>query len=96
MSVEEAEGDVPQAMRAQRITRAFCHHVDTEHLFWGEAGTWKHDMAWTLRTYSKVAVLQDGDWVLYPDEEEADRARWAEYTCPGEYEASSGMVPRRS
>lgn len=89
-------GKVPQALRGQGITRAVCYHVDTEHLFWGEAGTWKHDMAWSLRTYSKVAVLQGGEWVLYPDEENADRARWAEYECPGVYEASSGMVPRRS
>jgi hypothetical protein len=87
-------GKVPPAMRAQGITRVVCYHVDTEHMFWGEAGTWKHVMAWTLRTYSKGAARQDGRWVLYPDEDEADRERWAEYECPGEYEASSSMVPR--
>ena len=89
-------GTIPQPMRAQGVTQAICYHVDTEHLFWGEGGAWKHEMAWALRTYSKVAVRQGGDWVLYPDEENADRARWAEYECRGEYEASSGIIPRRS
>jgi hypothetical protein len=89
-------GTVPQAKQAAGITRAACYHVDVEHMFWGEGGSWKHEMAWALRTYSKVAVWQDGGWVLYPDEENADRERWAEYECRGEYEASSGLVPRRS
>ena len=89
-------GTVPTQSAAQRITRALCYHVDTEHLYWGEGGTWKHDMAWALRTYSKVAVLQDGEWILFPDEDQGDRGRWAEYACPGEYEASSGLVPRKS
>jgi hypothetical protein len=53
-------------------------------------------MAWALRTYSKVAVMQDGEWILYPDKETADQARWIEYQCPGEFESSSGMVPRGS
>jgi hypothetical protein len=88
-------GTVPPEMAAQGITRALCYHVDTEQLYWGEGGTWKHDMAWALRTYSKVAVLQDGKWVLFPDEDEGDRERWEEYACPGEYEASSGLVPRK-
>jgi len=89
-------GTVPQGKMAGGITRAVCYHVDVEHLFWGESGSWKHEMAWALRTYSKVAVLQNGAWVLYPEEDESDRARWAEYECPGEYEASSGIIPRRS
>lgn len=87
-------GTVPQASRALGITRAICYHVDTEQMFWGESGAQKHEMAWTLRTYSKVAARQGGRWVLYPDEDEADRDRWAEFECPGEYEASSSMVPR--
>jgi hypothetical protein len=89
-------GTVPSGSRAGVITRALCYHVDTEKLFWGEVGQWKHEIAWALRTFSKVAVLQDGGWILYPDEDNDDRARWIEFECPGEYEASSGMVPRRS
>lgn len=89
-------GTIPQAKQAGGITRAVCYHVDVEYLFWGGGGSWKHEMAWGLRTYSKVAVVQDGEWILYPDEDETDRARWSEYECPGEYEASSKMVPRRS
>ncbi len=89
-------GTVPAGSRANGITRALCYHVDTEKMFWGEVGQWKHEMAWALRTFSKVAVLHDGEWILYPDEENDDRARWIEFQCPGEYEASSGLVPRRS
>ncbi len=89
-------GTVPADARALGIRRARCYRVDTEHLFWGESGLWKHEMAWALRTFSKVAVMRDGQWTLYLDEENADRARWIEYQCPGEYESSSGIVPRRS
>jgi hypothetical protein len=89
-------GKVPADAHALGIVRARCYHVDVEHLFWGESGTWKHEMAWALRTYSKVAALCDGEWILYPDEDNADRSRWIEYQCPGEYESSSSLVPRRS
>ena len=89
-------GPVPSGSRAGGITRALNYHVDTEKLLWGEVGPWKHEMAWGLRTFSKVAVLRDGEWILCPDEDSDDRARWIEFQCPDEYEASSGMVPRRS
>jgi hypothetical protein len=87
-------GTVPPASRARGITRAICYYVDIEHMYWAGGGTWKHDMAWALRTLSKVAVRQDGRWVLYPDEDEADRDRWAQFECPAEYEASSSLVPQ--
>lgn len=92
----DGAGTVPAGSRANGITRALCYHVDTEKLFWGEVGQWKHEMAWALRTFSKVAVLDNGKWILYTDEENDDRARWTEFQCPGEYEASAGIVPRRS
>lgn len=89
-------GIVPEDAKSLGIMRARCYYVDTEHLFWGESGPWKHEMAWALRTRSKVAVMREGEWILYPDEEAADQARWIEYRCPGEFESSSGMIPRRS
>lgn len=89
-------GTVPAGRKLEGITRAYCYHVDVEHLFWGESGAWKHEMAWALRTYSKVAFLKDGEWVLSPDEDQADRARWSEYACPGQYEGSSRLAPRKS
>jgi hypothetical protein len=88
------KGAVPASRRAQGITKAICYQVDIEEMFWGESGSQKHEMAWAQKTYSKVAVRQDGRWILYPDEEQADRSRWAEYACPGEYEASSSLIPR--
>ena len=78
------------------IERAICYRVEIEQLFWGESGSWKHEMAWSVRTVSKVTILQNGTWVLYPDQDSADAARWAEYGCPGPYESSSRLVPRRS
>jgi hypothetical protein len=89
-------GTVPPDAQALGVRRARCYYVDVEHLFWGESGLWKHEMAWGLRTYSKVAVMRAGEWSLFPDEDSADRARWTEYRCPGDYQSSSGVVPRRS
>jgi len=89
-------GTVPPEAKDLEITKAICYQVEVEQLFWGESGSWKHEMAWSIRTGSKVTVLQKGTWMLYPDEESADAARWAEYDCPGPYESSSQLVPRRS
>ena len=89
-------GTVPPEAKDLEITKAICYQVEVEQLFWGESGSWKHEMAWSIRTVSKVTVLQKGTWILFPDEESADAARWAEYDCPGPYESSSRLVPRRS
>jgi hypothetical protein len=89
-------GTVPSEAKDLDITRAICYQVEVERMFWGESGSWKHEMAWSIRTVSKVAVLQKGTWVLFPDEEETDAGRWVKYACPGPYESSSRPVPRRS
>lgn len=73
-----------------------CFRVELERLFWGESGPQQHEMAWAMRTVSKVGVLRGGRWALFPDEEHADAARWLEYGCPGEYESSTSLEPRRS
>lgn len=90
------EGSLPPGAQAAGVTAVICYRVEIERLYWGEAGSQKHEMAWALRTASKVALREHGAWVLFPDEEQADAARWVEYACPGGYESSKGLVPRRS
>jgi hypothetical protein len=89
-------GQLPANASAEGITSVVCYRVELERLFWGETGPQKHEMAWVMRTVSKVGVLQRGVWVLFPDEEQADAARWEDYGCPGEYESSTSLETRRS
>ena len=89
-------GKLPANAAAEGVTAVVCYRVELERLYWGESGPQKHEMAWAMRTVSKVAVLQAGTWTLFPDEEQADAARWVEYGCPGEYESSTSLEPRRS
>ena len=89
-------GKLPSNAAAEGVTAVVCYRVELERLYWGETGPQKHEMAWAMRTASKVGVLQEGKWVLFPDEEQTDAARWVDYGCPGEYESSRGLEPRRS
>ena len=90
------EGRLPASAAAEGVTAVVCFRVELERLYWGESGPQKHEMAWAMRTVSKVGVLQGGRWTLFPDEEQADAARWVDYGCPGEYESSTSLEPRRS
>jgi hypothetical protein len=72
--------------RAQGVTKAVCYRATVENPYWTTLGTTRHEVAWEKRTASKVAVLQNGVWTTYPDEDRQDRQRWADYACPGDYE----------
>ncbi len=89
-------GRPPAGAAGEGIAAVVCYRVELEQLYWGEMGPQKHEMAWAMRTVSKVGVLKGGMWTLFPDEEQADAARWVDFGCPGEYESSRGLEPRRS
>ncbi len=92
--VSQAAGIVPATARDAGIARAVCYKVDINNPSWTTQGTTRHEVAWHGRRVSKVAVLQDGDWVVFPDTDAEDTGRWAEFGCRAPYEA--GATPDAS
>ena len=76
------EGLVPPDQEAQGITRAICFKVEIDNPYWSTLGTTRHDVKWTGRTVFKVSTLQNGAWVIYPDQDIEDEQRWSTYSCP--------------
>jgi hypothetical protein len=87
------EGQVPPQEQAQGITTAICYKVAIQNPFWTTLGTTRHEVIWKGRTASKVTVLQNGAWQVFPDQGDLDEQRWAAYSCPETYESSTGEVP---
>lgn len=81
------EGTVPPQEKARGISRAICYRIEYENpYFWAQSQTQYEEIDFTKRTTSKVAVLQNGKWAIFPDQELQDRERWAAYACPGKFE----------
>jgi hypothetical protein len=59
-----------------------CYELTVEHPYWETIGQTRHEILTSSRTYFKVAILQNGVWTLFADEDAQDRARWSEYGCP--------------
>lgn len=80
------KGTVPeQAGDAQRV---ICFRVKIQNPYWTTAGRGvvRHEIQFKTRTSSKVTVLENGVWKIFPDQDQDDRARWMMYACPGLYE----------
>ncbi len=84
------EGIVPPSEQAQSVTRAICYKVAIQNPYWTTLGTTRHEVNWSSRTASKVAVLQNGAWQTFPDEDAPDEQRWTTFACPEAYESTSG------
>lgn len=84
------EGIVPPERQAFGESRAICYRITYENpYFWAQSQTQYEEIDFATRTASKVTVLQNGGWVLFPDQELQDRERWAAYACPGAYEGGT-------
>ena len=81
------EGVVPDTARASGVTRAVCYRVVSENPYWRTLGETRHEVRWYGRIASKVAVLLNGEWQIFPDQGNLDEQRWADYSCPGPYES---------
>ncbi len=90
------EGTLPVNAPSPGITRAVCYKVKYRNPFWSEIGGQPHVMAWYARTVSKVAVLHNGTWETFPDQEELDQQRWTRYACPAPYESTSEQLGQGS
>jgi hypothetical protein len=87
------DGKVPSAEQGQGISQAICYKVAIQNPSWTTLGTTRHEVVWNSRTASKVAVLQNGAWQVFPDQDNLDEQRWAAYSCPEAYESSTGEMP---
>jgi hypothetical protein len=81
------QGTIPQQDQADGITEAICFRVLIEKpYFWALSHTQYEEITSFTRIASKVAVLQKGEWIVYPDQYIQDSERWTAYACPGEFD----------
>jgi len=78
------QGSIPQQDQAGGISEAICFRVLIEKPYM----TVNENIPSFDRIASKVALLQEGEWVLYPDQYSQDGERWEAYGCPGAYDIS--------
>jgi len=80
-------GAIPQQDQVDGITEAICFRVLIDKpYFWAQSQTQYEEITFFSRIASKVAVLQNGEWVVLPDQYVQDSERWSAYTCPGEFD----------
>ncbi|MCX6026675.1 MAG: hypothetical protein NTY23_10535 [Chloroflexi bacterium] len=92
--VSQSAGIVAKAARGAGVARAVCYQVDIRNPYWTTQGTTRHEVVWHGRRVSKVAILKNGEWVVFPDTDVEDAERWAEFGCPVPYEV--GATPDAS
>ena len=79
------EGTVPQKQETEGVTRAICYQIQIQNPFWSTQGegTTRHEIKQSpKRTSYQVAVLQNGSWKIFPDQEQENEKRWKDYACP--------------
>lgn len=79
------EGIVPEPDQAAGVTRAICYRITIESPRWQTMGQTRHEVLWSSRSYNKVAILLNGIWQTFPDEDKKDEQRWIDFSCPGSY-----------
>ena len=80
------KGVVPPQEQEKGVTEAICYRAKYENpYFWAQSHTQYEEIDFASRTSSKVAVLQNDKWAIFPDHEIQDHERWNAFSCPGEY-----------
>jgi len=81
------KGTIPQKDRTNGVTKAICFRVLIENPFFvTQSQTQYEEIDTYSRIASKVAIFQQGEWIVHPDEYTHDSALWATYACPGEFD----------
>lgn len=88
------EGRVPADAQAAGLTRAICYKVSIENPYWTTLATTRHEVKWKGRSVSKVTVLQNNAWQIFPDQDLLDEQRWTTFACPEPYESATGESPQ--
>jgi len=76
------KGTIPDEQKANGVTRVICFKATYQNPYWSTQGTTRHEVKQSARTAYKVAILQNGSWQIFPEEEQQDRQRWTMYSCP--------------
>ena len=88
------EGQVPADAQVAGVTRAICYKVSIESPHWDTGASVRHEVVWTSRrSTSKVTVLQNNAWQIFPDQGDLDEQRWATFACPEAYESTPSESP---
>jgi hypothetical protein len=80
-----AEGIVPPLEVDSGVTRAICFQVTVENPRWVTMAQTRHEVVFFEYSLDKVALLREGTWITFPNEDADDAQRWLDYGCPGEY-----------
>jgi hypothetical protein len=83
------QGTVPPSAASNGVERALCFQLRYTNPYWTTQGTTRHEIIEHGRLVSKVALYRGGDWVVGPDQDQADEARWTQYVCPGEFRSEA-------
>lgn len=86
-----AFGTVPPDDARNGTSKAVCFTVVVEQPYWQTMGQTRHEILTSSHTYYKVALLQNGTWTVFADEDIQDRARWALYSCPNPTQPASHL-----
>lgn len=77
-------GTITQQDQAEGITDAICFRVLIEKPYM----LLNEEIPFSTRIASKVAIMQNGTWVVFPDENTQDSEEWSAYACPGKFDIS--------
>ncbi|HET7009413.1 MAG TPA: hypothetical protein VFI11_01445 [Anaerolineales bacterium] len=77
-----ARGVVPAEEQTLGTDAALCYRMTVENPYWEVARQTRHEILTQSRVSYKVALVQNGVWTIFPDEDIQDRARWERYACP--------------
>ena len=76
------KGVITQQDKTEGITQAVCFRVLIEKPFM----TVNEEIPSSMRITSKVAVLQNANWIVFQDSHDQDSEKWVQYTCPGKFD----------
>ncbi|HSG42448.1 MAG TPA: hypothetical protein VLA72_04770 [Anaerolineales bacterium] len=80
-----AEGQIPTSTQEVGVSQAICYRITVKNPQWRTMQGVRMEIISTSQNFSKVAVLQNGEWQTFPDQDQQDEQRWIEYGCPGSY-----------
>ena len=85
-TVEMAEeGQIPTSAKEAGVSQVICYRITVNNPRWRTMQGVRMEIVSTSEVLSEVAILQNGEWQTFPDQEQQDEQRWIEYGCPGSY-----------
>jgi len=75
-------GVVPPEDVTAGTTQVVCYQARMNNPSWSTTGQTRHELVWSERVVYRVAILQEGEWLLDLGREAADEERWSRYACP--------------